>query len=160
MKKPLFIGLSFAFSALLTLLPITEYWPWLRPQWALLVLLYWMFYSAWGFNRRLSIGISWSLGLGIDLLSGALLGQYALLMALLNYLCSFWGNRLKLYGMFGQLNVIFILLILSQFPLYVLNQLLTQSRGFYGYGASVLSSLLLWPVVYSVVSYYERKSTR
>ena len=160
MKKPLLMSVSFAFSAFLILLPITDYYPWLRPQWALLVLLYWIFYSGWGFSHRLSIGTSWCLGLGIDLLSGALLGQYALLMALLNYLCSFWGNRLKLYGTLGQVSVIFILLILSQLPLYILYQLLAEPRSFYWYGASVLSSLLLWPVVYSLLRHYERKIIR
>jgi rod shape-determining protein MreD len=145
---------SFALAGILSLIPFSEHWAWLSPQWALLVVIYWSFYS----KKSLDLLSCWSIGLIFDVLTGALMGQYALLLAFLRYSIALFGNRLKLYSMGGQGMVIFVLLALSVFPLYALYRLLGHPQSFYHYSTSVLSSLLLWPLVYKLLKGYEQKA--
>ena len=144
---------SFTLAGILSLIPFSEHWAWLSPQWALLVVIYWSFYS----KRSLDLPSCWCIGLAFDLLTGALIGQYAALFSLLRYAIALFGNRLKLYSMGGQWMVIFVLLAFSMFPLYGLYRLLGQPQSFYRYGISVVSSLLLWPMVYKMLKVYEQK---
>ncbi len=84
--------LSFLLAGIIGLLPFSEHWEYLRPQWAALVLVYWSFYS----KRSCDLWSSWCVGLLMDCMHGALIGQYAALMVLLRYTASLLGNRLKL----------------------------------------------------------------
>ena len=145
---------SFALAGFLSLIPFSEHYAWLSPQWALLLVIYWSVYS----KRSLDLLSCWSIGFIFDLLTGALIGQYAGLLALLRYSIALFGHRLKLYSIGEQGMLIFVLLALSASPLYALYRLLGQAQSFYHYGTSVLSSVLLWPLVYKMLKGYEKKA--
>lgn len=149
----LMVLLSFVLAGILGLLPLSEHWDYCRPQWAALVLIYWSFYS----KRSIDLWGAWCMGLLMDCLHGALLGQYATLMVVLRYSASLLGTRLKLYTQGGQYVVIFVLLALSQSPLYLLYRYLGHSQSLQWYSASVVSSLLLWPIVYKMLRIFEQK---
>ena len=145
---------SFMLAFLLSLVPITHYVPFLKPQWIALLWIYWVFYA----YRAVSINLfySWSLGLMLDLLSGAWMGQQGLFMLLLAFFSTFLGKRFKLYHLWEQWLIITGLFFLAALALHGIAYCLGHA-GNDSYLMSVLSNSLCWPLVYALLRRYEQK---
>ena len=68
------IALSFFVALILTIIPLPDWMASFRPEWVALTLIYW----SMALPQRVGVGIGWGLGLALDVLKGALLGQHAL----------------------------------------------------------------------------------
>ena len=85
------ILLSFIVAWVFMILPIPHDWQWLRPEWLMLVLIYWIF----ALPQSVGIFTGFSVGLVMDVLDGVLLGQYALTMVIVAFLARLLRNRLR-----------------------------------------------------------------
>lgn len=105
-----FIFFSILAGLTLNLLPLSDLIILIRPDFLLLVLLYWIIYHP----MRVSIGTAWLMGLVVDVAYGNLLGQYALAYALTAFVCLALRRRVLMFPLWQQALHILPLLMLMQ----------------------------------------------
>ena len=92
-------------AALLTVLPLPEAVSLGRPEWLSLVLIYWVI----ALPHR--VGVLWGFAVGLfqDVLTGAVLGQHAVALALVAYVAIAAHKRIRVFPPLQQSVVIFLL---------------------------------------------------
>lgn len=137
------ILLTFLAAYVLAVLPMPQWLHWGRPEWVALALIYWTI----ALPHRVSIVTGLVLGVGLDVLEGAVLGQNAFALVVIALLSLLLYQRLRVYSLWQQAAVVFILV--------GINQLICQwVQNLEGLGARAplfllpaVTSALLWPVV-------------
>ena len=139
------ILLSILVAMVLGVAHLPESWPqwlgWLRPQWLLLVLFFWVV----ELPDRVGLIAAWFIGLFYDALVGSMLGVNAAIFAAVTYVAWKFYERLRMYSVFQQCLVVFALATGAEIIRSVL-------AG--GTGVSVMIlvqsgiSMLLWPPLY------------
>ena len=133
-----FFALALAFMAYL--LPWAGFGLMLRPDFVLLVLIYWMLRAPYLCN----VGTAWAMGLLLDVASGSLFGQNALVYALTGFIAVTYQRRLVLFSEWQQALYVLALLLLSQLALFVLKLLAGGSLPGWSYFLPSLTGVLLW----------------
>lgn len=139
--------LSIYLSLLIALL--CQLFPWvgqgviLRPDFMLVVTLYWLLRAP----HLCNVGTAWFSGLLVDLATGSLLGQHALSFCFMAYVALSYQRRLVLFNKSQLLAYVFILLLIER-VLILLLKLFTgnESPGFF-YLLPIISGLLLWQLM-------------
>lgn len=147
------ILLSFIAAIMLTLVPLPDWAAYLRPEWVSIVLIYWCM----ALPERVGVGIGWLAGLFLDVVHGAVLGQYALALSLIAYFTLNLHQRLRVYPVVQQALVVLLLVLFQQV-------LVIWIKGFIGdppqslqYWIPPLTSMLLWPWVFVILRDMRRK---
>lgn len=83
---------------------------WFRPEWVLLVILYWVI----ALPLKVGVGFAWFFGLLVDLLQGGIIGQHSLTYVILAYICAVFYKRLRMYKPWQQGFFIGILVSVNQ----------------------------------------------
>tara|TARA_B110000444_G_C18813472_1_gene583892 strand:- start:182 stop:670 length:489 start_codon:yes stop_codon:yes gene_type:complete len=147
------IAASFLVALLLNIFPIPEWMKWARPEWVALVLVYWVI----ALPQRVGILIAWFLGIMIDSLEGAVLGQNALSLSVVAYLSIILYQRLRMYAIWQQAMVVCILisvhLLIGQ---WVENFDEVNSGGFLVLLPAMVSALF-WPWVMLILRSLRRQ---
>lgn len=133
-----FLALGLAFMAYL--LPWAGFGLMLRPDFVLLVLIYWMLRAP----HLCNVGMAWAMGLLIDVSSGSLFGQNALVYALTAFVAVNYQRRLVLFNEWQQAFYVLLLLLLSQLALLILKLFAGASLPGWSYFLPSLSGILLW----------------
>ena len=145
------ILLSLALAMVLAILHVPESWPqwlgWLRPAWIALVVFFWVM----ELPHRLGLISAWIVGLAADVLLADPLGLNGILLAGITYIAWRFYERLRMYSVFQQCGVVFLLVLGSEL-LRGLVQDAAWDRGWsWGVIAPPLMSMLVWPLVYLVL---------
>lgn len=138
--QDVFLSLALAFMAYL--LPWAGFGLMLRPEFVLLVLIYWMLRAP----HLCNVGTAWMMGLLIDVSSGSLFGQNAMVYSLTAFAAVYYQRRLVLFNEFQQAFYVLLLLLLAQFALLILKLLSGASLPGWGYFLPSLSGILLWQI--------------
>lgn len=136
--------LSLLAAFMLTTLPLPEDLRILRPDWVLLVLIYW----SMALPHRVGVGFAWMAGLLTDVLSGLLLGQHALAYCIVIYLTLKLHQRLRLYPLWQQALSVLVLLSLGQLMLLWINGMIGRPVHSWLYWMPSLFGALLWPFLF------------
>ena len=108
------ILVSFFLAMVLSILSLPGLGSWefgfLRPDWILLVLIYWVI----ALPHRVGLLTAWVLGLLADVLLGTLLGQHAIVFMVVAYVASNLYQRLRMFAVWQQSLVVFALVGLAQ----------------------------------------------
>ncbi|WP_421869360.1 rod shape-determining protein MreD [Motiliproteus sp.] len=104
------ILLSFMLALMLTEIPMPEPMEWGRPQWTVLVLIYWVA----ALPHRVGPWYAWIVGLLLDILQGSLLGIHALSLALVAVLMKSLHQRFRMYPVWQQALLVLVLVGLYQ----------------------------------------------
>lgn len=148
-----FLG-TFITAFLFTVIPIPVWAEPYRPEWVLLIIIYWSMTTP----RYVGVGRAWIIGLLMDVSRGALLGQHALGFALTAYISIRFQHRMRIYPLLQQaLFVALIMLPYLSTSLWVYGAL-GQDPKSWTYWAPALSSAILWPWIYMLMRVI-RKST-
>lgn len=138
----LFAGLS------LYLLPWAGFGLMLRPDFVLLVLLYWLIRAPHFCN----IGTAWLMGMLVDLAGGDLFGQHALAYVVAAYVAVIYQRRATLFNRWQQAGYVFLLLFVAQLVLLVLKLFGGSEVPGWNYLLPSASGILLWQlVIYSKI---------
>lgn len=137
------ILLTFLAAYVLAVIPLPQWLLWARPEWVAITLIYWTI----ALPQRVGMVTALLLGVGLDVLEGAVLGQNAFALVVVALLSLTLYQRLRVYSLPQQAGVVFILI--------GINQLVCQwVQNLEGVGARTLffllpafTSALLWPVV-------------
>ena len=144
---------TFLVAYVLAVLPLPQWLVAGRPEWVALVLIYWCI----ALPERVGITTGVAIGLGLDVLEGAVLGQHALSLLFVSLLSLLLYQRLRVYSLWQQAAVVFVLVGVKQ--------LICQwVQSLEGIGASSLvfllpafTSALLWPVILHVLRQLRRQ---
>jgi rod shape-determining protein MreD len=120
-----------------------------NPDWVLLVLIYW----ALAIPERVGIFHAWIFGLLTDVLTGRLLGQYALAYSLVIYICLKLHKRLRQFPLMQQGLFIFFCLLLSQLLLFFIKNLQHPDQLHASFWLPVFTGTLCWPLVYTALRF-------
>ena len=141
------IVLTFMVAMMLTIMPLPENLRVLRPDWTLLVLVYWTL----ALPLRIGVGIGWSVGIFQDVLTGSLLGQHALSYAVVAYLTLKLHQRIRLYPLWQQALSILVLLTLGQLLILWVNGIIGRPIQSWLYWSPSVFGAAVWPVVYVIL---------
>lgn len=141
------IAASFIVATLLMLFPLPDFLIWWRPNWILMVLIYWIM----ALPYRIGILTGWLLGIISDITLGSVLGIHGLSMAIIAYLILALTYRLRLFPLWKQSILVGLMvgldLVLS---LWIKNFTAIQPLNPM-YWLPIISSTLLWPWVFIVL---------
>jgi rod shape-determining protein MreD len=112
------------------------------PDWALLTLVYW----ALAAPETASVGKAWMVGLLADVLTGQLLGQYALAYSVSVFLAVKQHKRIRHYPIIQQSLAIFILLLLARVLIFWTENIGHQTVPM-NFWLPILTGAVVWPVV-------------
>ena len=150
-KRALVGSLVLAFTLTLIPYPMAA----VKPYWVALVVIYWVLESP--FLRQL--GLLFSIGLMMDLMTGSLFGQHAMSLLIMTYLLLRFRQRLRFFQAWQLTGAVFLLLLNDRIlQLWVL-WLSGQPPGF-EYWLSPLTGAVMWPWVFLALDGYRRKSRR
>lgn len=147
------ILVSFIIALLLTTIPLPGLLTDWRPAWVAMMLIYWCIVLP----ERVGIGIAWVLGLILDVYTGALLGQNALGLSVVAYLTLRLHKQLRVFPPLQQAVPICVCLLLLQFFTLWIRGIIGVPPQHWSFWAPVASSMLLWPVFFSIMRGVRRR---
>lgn len=135
------VWLSFFIAMLFQIMPVPIIVAQFRPDWLLLVTIYW----SMALPHRYNILIAWGLGVLLDILLGAHLGIRALAMSLVIYVVVLHFQRLRNFPMWQQTAIIASLICLYHLVIFwvqfVVETVVFDIHLFF----PAVSSLVIWP---------------
>lgn len=147
------IVLSFFAAMVLHVFPLPHGLLWARPEWVAMVLIYWVLAAP----EKVGVGSAWLVGILLDGLEGALLGQNAIALAVVAYVTLILYQRIRMFNPWQQALVVFVMIGLHQ-------MLCSWAQSFRGGTAPTLIfllpavfSALLWPVFMVLMRALRRK---
>jgi len=140
-------------AGVLAVLPLPTWLQWGRPDWVALTLIYWSI----ALPHRVGIATGLVAGVGVDVLEGAILGQNALALVVVALLAQLLYQRLRVYSLWQQASVVFILVGIGQMICQWIQNLEGVSPLPYLFLLPAFSSALLWPVVLHILRGLRRR---
>ena len=147
------ILVSFLLAMILTSLPLPESAIIYRPDWLVLVLIYWCM----AMPDRIGIFTGWLLGLVLDVMYGSLLGQNAMAFSIIAYLVNILHLRVRMFPLWQQSVMVFLLVILHLAISAWIRGIAGQFFVTWTYWVPALSSALVWPFIFIVLRHLRRQ---
>ena len=142
------IIMSMLIALFLQILPLPVWSAAFRPDWVLLVVLYWIMQLP----ERINIGIAWAMGFILDGLNGSLLGEHALAFLIPAFLMTYWQRRFFLFPIWQQALLVGGMEGLFKFVILIVQGAIGQPPVGVEYWFSIPTTLLLWPWVQAVLT--------
>ena len=149
------IAASFLIAFMLTAMPLPNWAdPW-RPAWVAMVLIYWCL----ALPNRVGVFVGFCLGLLLDVLVGAKLGQNALGLCVIAFIAVSNHHRIRVFPL-GQQALIVGLLILLYEALMHLVRVVFNATGvsLLGLYLPVIPSMVLWPWLFIILRDVRRRA--
>jgi rod shape-determining protein MreD len=138
--------LSIAFGLVLAIVPLPEWLGPVRPDLALLAVIYFVLTSP----RSAGLGSAWLAGLFLDVLRGMTLGQHALGFLLVAFLTHRAQLRMRMFPILHQAAAVMVLLAVYHFAIFWTDGLTGHGHTGWSRWLPVLSGALLGPVIVAV----------
>ena len=113
----------------------------LRPDWVVLILIYWAMTAPRSYN----VGSAWIIGILLDVAQGTLLGQHALALCVVVYVTIKFHLLMRVFPLLQLTATVFALLALYQFLLFWINGVAGVTAPAIDYWASVITGAIVWP---------------
>jgi len=135
---------TFVLAMLLTIMPLPEWLRPYRPEWVALVLIYWCIATP----IKVNIGVAWIAGLCMDVLTGTLLGQHALALAVIAFVAVKLHKQIRVYPLWQQALSVFTMIALGQLLIVWIKGIAGESPQTWVYWAPSITSAFIWPWVF------------
>lgn len=131
---------SLLVAYVLSIFPLPVILEGLRPDWVALCVIFWVVsLPSW-----VGIGVAWLCGIFLDTLTGALLGQHGIALALIAYIAFMFHRRIRVFPIWQETFTVFVLLTLYHVALVWIDG--TAGRHItVGHFLPILPSVLIWP---------------
>lgn len=123
-----------------------------NPDWILLLIIYWCL----AIPERFGVGAAWLIGLFTDVLTGRLLGQFALAYSIVAYFSVKLHQRLRLFPFPQQIVFILCLLLLSQLLIFWTDNIQGPTNISWQYWLPSLAGAIVWPAVFRSIHWLRR----
>ena len=128
-------------------MPLPSALAWLRPQFAALIFIYWCL----SFPHVIGVISAWFVGLAIDIVTHSTLGQHALALVIVAYVCLLSYQRIRTYLFWQQSMWVFIMIGIQQVFVNWVHSLGGHSATPSQFLLPALSSALLWPFIHTLL---------
>jgi rod shape-determining protein MreD len=146
--------LSLAATLALASVPLPDSVAPLRPDWVAVVLLYWSLMAP----RQFSLLTAFWMGIALDTLTGALLGQNALALLLVVYLAEKFHLRLRVFPVSQLAFTVLVLLGLYEFVLFWIDGMAGRTVPLIERWLPPLTGTLVWFLMYVFLDRREREA--
>jgi rod shape-determining protein MreD len=133
-------------ALILAALPLPDSVAAFRPDWAVIVLIYWSLIAP----RRYGLLTALWMGLALDTLSGALLGQHALALLIVVYLSQRFYLRIRVFPMSQLAVTVVLLLSVYQFTLFWIDGVAGRTVPLIERWGPVVSGAVLFALILTV----------
>lgn len=147
------IAASFVVAFMLTAMPLPDWALVGRPFWVALVLIYWCM----ALPRVVGIGSAWFIGLLVDVLTGALLGQHAASLSVVAFLTLSMHQRIRVFPLGQQALAVGSILSVHLVILTGVRVLTGNTPLEFGVLYPLASSMLLWPWLFIILRDLRRR---
>ncbi|GAA0811833.1 rod shape-determining protein MreD [Colwellia asteriadis] len=141
-------GIIIIFSLLVALMasimPMPLAFDAFRPDWVLIVLVYWCL----ALPSKINIITAWLMGFLLDVLLGSTLGIHAAAMALTMYIVVVNFQKIRNFSVWQQALIIGVLAALYHLIVFWLQRFLSDAVFLPSYLYPVITSIILWPWVF------------
>ncbi len=127
----------------LAIIPLPSLISAFRPDWVVLVMIYWSLMTP----GRLGLFSAFFLGLLLDTLSGALLGQHALALLVVSYVVQRFHLRIRVFPIWQMSMTVLALLAIYQFLLFWVDGVAGRTVTTAERWAPVMIGAALWPLI-------------
>ena len=148
----LLITISIFFALVMALMPLPISFEPYRPDWVLMVLMYWSL----AVPHRLNIGTAWVVGLLIDLASGSPLGVNSLTYSVCIFITASNFQKIRNFSLWQQSILIALFLTLYHLMQFWLNHFLMGVYFSPHYMWPVLTGMLCWWWIFLILRKYRR----
>jgi rod shape-determining protein MreD len=138
------IVVSFLLTLLLTIVPLSETFAPARPQFAVLCLIYWNM----ALPQRVGVGVGWTLGLFVDVITGGLLGMHAFSFAVVSFLTLKLYQRVRVFPLWQQALTVLVLTGMNQMLILWVRGIIGTQPQSWSYWLASLTSMAIWPLVF------------
>jgi rod shape-determining protein MreD len=146
-RSVLVSAISLALMLALAVVPLSKLIAPFRPDWVAVVLLYWSLMAP----RRFSLLTAFWMGLALDTLTGALLGQHALALLVIVYVAERFHLRLRVFPVSQLLLTVLILLGFYEFMLFWIDGVAGRTVPLIQRWAPPLTGTLAWLVLLALL---------
>jgi rod shape-determining protein MreD len=148
LSELLTIGGSFFIALCLSELPLAESLQVARPEWVMVVLIYWVMTMP----HRVGIFSAWCVGVLSDVLHGQIIGQNSLILVIVAFFMQHLYQRVRMYLVWQQAGVVFLLVGMGQCIKYFIQATMVgQTPESMLHLLSAVVSAVLWPCVYLIL---------
>lgn len=144
----IFITLAAAFA--LALVPLPLVLDMMRPYWVALVVLYWCLES----QDRITLGLAFTIGIVLDLLSASALGLHALSLVIIVYLATRFRARLRFFPPWQQALSVLALLVNDRIILLWIISLRGEPLPSLEFWLPPIAGTLVWPWLFLLLDRY------
>lgn len=146
------ILLSFIVGLALTIMPLPDILEAARPEWIIMVLVYWVM----ALPQRVGVGLAWIIGLLVDVMRDALLGQFAFTLALIAFIVTRLHQRLRVFPIWQQALVVALLVLLQYILVFWIKGMTGELPPFWKMLLPVFSTLIFWTPVFLILRLIRR----
>jgi rod shape-determining protein MreD len=115
-----------------------------RPDWVLIVLIYWCM----ALPGRVNIITAWVMGFLLDVLLGSVLGVHAAAMAISVFIVAENFQKIRNFSIWQQALIAGVLAALYQLVVFWLQRFLIDASFLTSYLYPVITTIVLWPWVF------------
>ena len=144
------VFVTLAIAMLLTLVPLPSLIDPLRPYWVALVLIYWCLET----QGLVSLGLAFTTGLVLDLLTGSLLGLHALSLIVLVYLVTRFRARIRFFPPWQQALSVFALLMNERIIVLWIMSLRGEPLPSLAFWLAPMVGTAIWPWLFLLLDRY------
>ncbi|MGQ9426186.1 rod shape-determining protein MreD [Gilvimarinus sp. F26214L] len=145
---------SFLVALLLGVVPLPQGAAWFRPEFVALLVIYWTM----ALPDHMGVGMAFIVGLLQDLVESSALGQHALALVVVAYVCVLSYRRIRNYALWQQSGWVFILVGIHQLFWNWVNSLTGPSAQSLIFLLPALISALIWPLVLLSLRWLSRRN--
>ncbi|MDX1344666.1 MAG: rod shape-determining protein MreD [Sedimenticolaceae bacterium] len=153
-RGSLLIYLTLLLGLILQVFPLPDWAAQLRPQWPLLLLIYWSML----FPDRIGIFTAMLVGLFVDVMLDALLGQHVLAYAVAIFIVITTYKRLRLMHAWQQALAVFLLLMIERIIAAVVLGMTRGQATDLSFWLPPLTGMLTWPLLGLLFSDFHRRA--
>lgn len=147
------IHLSLLFALVLVVMPMPPLLAPYRPDWALLVLIYWNI----ALPQHVNVGVGFVIGFLVDVLLGSTLGTHALTFSIVAYISAANFSRIRNYSVWQQAMIVGMLSAFYHLTDYWLHFIFSSALFQPELMWPVLSNTILWPWAFFLLRRFRRK---
>lgn len=147
------VFLTLLLGLVLSVMPMSSgLQPW-RPEWALMIVLYWVL----ALPHRVNIGTCFIVGLCMDILLGSVLGIHAAAYSFVGYFIARYYNRVRNFSLSQQALFILLLVMMERSVVYLVEYYVNNATLPSNYFLPALSSAIIWPWLFLLLRKVRRR---
>jgi rod shape-determining protein MreD len=147
------IVLSLLIAFMLTAMPLPDEVHNWRPSWVVMVLIYWCM----ALPNRVGIGVSWLMGILLDVQQGSVFGQNALGLAVIAYITISFYQRLRVFPLLQQAVIVCSYVMIFQLIVLLIKGMTGVPPQTWTFWMPAITSMILWPWLFVILRDVRRK---